>query len=141
MRKSFRKVKTIAPSILTADMHIIGDIAGDGAIEIAGRIDGDIRCISVKLQPGSAVSGDIIAEKAEIHGEVKGNVTAKHITCGSTAKIVGDIIHQRINIEDGAYVDGNCRKFIQDEGDIKRITSLKLIEDKNPPSDDFKQAS
>jgi cytoskeletal protein CcmA (bactofilin family) len=110
-------------------MHIFGNLAGEGAIDISGRVDGDIKCLSVKLQPGSVVSGDIIVEKAEIHGEVKGNITAKTISCGSTAKIVGDIFHQRINIEDGAYIDGNCRKFIPEGTEIKRITSLRLIED------------
>ncbi len=134
MRRNFRKIKTIAPSILTAEMHIIGDIAGEGAIEIAGRIDGDIRCLSVKLQPGSVLSGDITAEKAEIHGEVKGNITAKSIICGSTAKIIGDITHHRIHIEDGAYIDGNCKKFIHEDTEPKRITMLKLIEDKKPKS-------
>ena len=109
-------------------MHIFGDIAGEGAIEISGRIDGDIRCLSVKLQPGSVVSGDITVEKAEIHGEVKGNITAKTISCGPTAKIVGDIMHHRINIEDGAYIDGNCKKFIQEDNEPKRLTVVKLIE-------------
>lgn len=130
MRRSFRRVKTIAPSILTAEMQIFGDIIGDGAIEIAGRIDGDIRCLSVKLQPGSVLTGNITAEKAEIHGEVKGDITAKNITCGATAKIVGDIMHQRIHIEDGAYIDGNCKKFIQEDSEPKRLTVVKLLEDK-----------
>jgi len=130
MRKNFRKIKTIAPSILTSEMHIFGDIVGDGAIEIAGRIDGDIRCLSVKLQPGSVLSGNITAEKAEIHGEVKGDIIAKSISCGSTAKIVGDIMHHRIHIEDGAYIDGNCKKFIQEDTEPKRLTVVKLIEDK-----------
>ena len=111
-------------------MHIFGDIAGEGAIDIAGRVDGHIKCLSVKLYPGSVVAGDIVVEKAEIHGEVKGNITAKIISCGSTAKIVGDIFHQRINIEDGAYIDGNCRKFVPEGAEIKRITQLRLIEDK-----------
>ena len=131
MRKSFKKIKTIAPSIFTAEMHIIGDIAGDGALEIAGRVDGDIRCLSVKLLPGSVVTGDVTVEKAEIHGEVSGNVVAKSIICGANAKIVGDITHQRIHIEDGAYIDGNCKKFIQEDSEPKRLTVVKLIEDHN----------
>ena len=93
-------------------MNVGGSIIGEGAIEIAGKVQGEVKCLSVKLEKGAVVNGDITAEKIEIHGTVAGNVTAKTIICGSEAKIDGDITHQRIHIEDGAHINGNCRKFI-----------------------------
>ena len=105
----------------------MGDIVGVGAIEVNGVVEGQIKCLSVKLGSGSRVNGNIIAEKAEIYGEVNGNVTAKTIICGDQAKIVGNIIHQRIDIKDGAYVEGNCRKFVQElvEVDAANDTEIK----------------
>lgn len=121
----------------------MGDIKGDGAIEIAGRVEGDVKCLSIKLLKGSVINGDVIAEKAEIHGEVKGNVTAKSVSCGATAKIVGDITHQRIHITDGAYIDGNCKKFIYDNT-VKLLTEVKkeeVVEAVETEAEEVKQAS
>ena len=68
--------------------------------------------ISVFIGVNAIVHGDIVAEKVEIYGEVLGSITAKKIICGATAKVRGDILHSTIHIENGAHVDGNCRKFI-----------------------------
>jgi cytoskeletal protein CcmA (bactofilin family) len=81
-------------------------------LEIDGKVRGNIRCLSLKLGEKSIVHGDIVAEKVEVHGEVLGNITAKKIICGATAKVRGNILHSTIHIENGAHVDGSCRKFI-----------------------------
>lgn len=70
MTRNSKKIKTVTPSVITAEMQFTGDITGAGAIDIAGKVDGNIKCLSIKLLPGSSVNGDLTAEKAEIHGEV-----------------------------------------------------------------------
>ena len=107
--------KPITPSIISAQMHITGDIEGEGALEIAGRVEGNIKCLSVRLLPGAIVYGDIIAEKIDIAGEVVGDVKGRFVKCSSTAKIIGNIMHIFVQIENGAYIDGSCRKHLTDD--------------------------
>ena len=123
MLKKSKKIKTISPSIISKSMVVGGDIVGEGAIEIFGEVNGDVRCLSVIVGEQGSVRGDITAEKVEISGEVRGSIKAKAVSCTKTAKVIGDILHQRINIEDGAYVDGNCRKHVQEEP-IEQVTHL-----------------
>jgi cytoskeletal protein CcmA (bactofilin family) len=116
-RKKAAKLKTkpLMPSIISAEMHITGDIEGEGALEIAGRVEGNIKCLSVRLLPGSIVYGDISAEKIDIEGEVVGDVKGRFVKCTSTAKIIGNIMHIFVQIENGAYIDGSCRKHLTDD--------------------------
>lgn len=109
------KVKTVMPSIVAAEMHLTGDIEGEGALEIAGRVEGNIKCLSVKVHKGAIVYGDIVAEKIDIEGEVVGEVKGRFVKCTSTAKIIGNIMHIFIQIENGAYIDGSCRKHLTDD--------------------------
>jgi cytoskeletal protein CcmA (bactofilin family) len=116
-RKKAAKLKTkpLMPSIISAEMHITGDIEGEGALEIAGRVEGNIKCLSVRLLPGSIVYGDISAEEIDIEGEVVGDVKGRFVKCTSTAKIIGNIMHIFVQIENGAYIDGSCRKHLTDD--------------------------
>ena len=40
---------------------------------------------------------------------VEGKVEAKKVVLTSTAHMSGDVVHQDIRIESGAYIDGHCR--------------------------------
>lgn len=106
------KIKTVVPSIVLEEMTIYGDIVSEGAVEIDGKVFGHLRCLSVAIGINAVVHGNITAEKIEINGEVLGDVTAKKIICGSQAKVRGNILHQTIHVENGAFIDGNCRKYV-----------------------------
>ena len=108
-------IKPLTPSVISAEMHITGDIEGEGALEIAGRVEGNIKCLSIRLLPGAIVYGDISAEKIDIEGEVVGDVKGRFVKCSSTAKIIGNIMHIFVQIENGAYIDGSCRKHLTDD--------------------------
>ena len=116
-RKKAAKLNTkpMLPSLISAEMHVTGDIEGEGALEIAGRVEGNIKCLSVRLLPGAIVYGDISAEKIDIEGEVVGDVKGRFVKCSSTAKIIGNIMHIFVQIENGAYIDGSCRKHLTDD--------------------------
>lgn len=106
------KINAIIPSVILEAITIEGDIYGEGGLEIEGKVRGDVRCLSVIIGVNAIVHGNIVAEKVEVFGEVMGSITAKKIICGATAKVRGDILHSTIHIENGAHVDGSCRKFI-----------------------------
>jgi cytoskeletal protein CcmA (bactofilin family) len=127
LKISNKKIKAVPVSVIQKEVVIAGNISSESALEIAGKVEGDVKCVSLILQEGASITGNIAAEKAEIHGEVKGEIKARSVICGKTAKITGDITHQSIHIENGAFVDGNCRKFISEE-----TPKLHLVEDTKP---------
>ena len=54
------------------------------------------------------VLGDIIAREVVICGQVKGNVQAKErIEITKDGALCGDIVTERVTIEDGAYFKGS----------------------------------
>lgn len=98
------------PSVISDDMNILGNIISDGYIDINGRIEGNIKCRSVTVREKGMVKGDIIADVVHVHGEVNGLIKSKSVNLHSTCRVSGVIMHESISIEDGAFVDGQCKR-------------------------------
>nr|WP_242390524.1 polymer-forming cytoskeletal protein [Pararhodospirillum photometricum] len=99
------------PSIISADLTITGDLASAGEIQIDGRVEGDIRCVTLIIGISGSVTGEIRAERLRMHGSVNGQVNAKSVFLASTARMTGDIVHESLAIEPGAYMEGHCRRL------------------------------
>ena len=102
------------PSIISRDLRIIGDIITDGDVQIDGIIEGDVNSGSVTVGEHAVVKGCIRAQLARVRGRVDGEIYARNVALARTAKVQGDIMHESISIEAGAYLDGRCRR-IEDE--------------------------
>lgn len=98
-----------APSIISADLKVTGNLESAGDLQIDGRIDGDIKSRSVTVGEKAKVKGAIEAETARICGELEGEVRAGSVTVAGTAKVRGDIYHQTLTVEAGAYLEGQVR--------------------------------
>ncbi|MCL2673201.1 MAG: polymer-forming cytoskeletal protein [Alphaproteobacteria bacterium] len=102
--------KSDVPSIISSEVAIKGGIISEGEIRIDGRIDGDIECKIVIVGVNGIINGNINAQTAKIHGVLNGNLVAKSVVFGGTAKIKGDVRHQMLAIEPGAFIEGHCRR-------------------------------
>lgn len=138
------KRHVLVPSVISADMHLIGNvISPEGALDIDGQINGNIRCHTVSLRENGKVVGDIMAEQIYIYGTVEGLVKARSVTLYSTARVTGSIMHENLSIEDGAFVDGKFKRtdrISDDELFAKRIEqSTSIFESDNdnaePPTE------
>ena len=58
---------------------------------------------------GAKVKGTVYGETVELAGTIEGKIEAKKVVLTSTAHMAGDVMHQDIKIESGAYIDGHCR--------------------------------
>ncbi|MCF8482710.1 MAG: polymer-forming cytoskeletal protein [Rhodospirillum sp.] len=101
------------PSIISADLTVTGDLQSAGEIQIDGRVEGDIRCSSLIIGISGGVTGEIKAERIRMHGSVNGQVNAKSVFLSSTARMNGDISHESLAIEPGAYMEGHCRRIME----------------------------
>lgn len=141
--------KGSAPSVLAADLHILGNLIGEGVVDLDGRLDGNIRCHTASIRTNAVVRGDIHAEIVHVYGAVEGIIKAKSVALYATAKVVGIIMHESLTIEDGAFVDGKFKRtdkvFVDEEekdlspleepmGDV--ISFNSDIEDEPPVNDD-----
>ncbi len=111
--------KGVAPSVISADLHVLGNIISDGFIDIDGKIEGNVKCRSATVRPNGLVRGDIQADVIHVYGRIEGQVKARSVSLYASARVQGTIMHESLSIEDGAFVDGKFKRtdkvFIDDE--------------------------
>ncbi len=93
---------------------ITGDIETYGNIRVEGTVKGNLTSKSKVAQgPNSYVEGKVLAQNAEIEGEIKGSVeVAELLTLRPTAIIHGDITTNKLIVEAGASFNGTCKMGI-----------------------------
>lgn len=104
------KKKKSFPSIIASDVEIIGQIKNSGEIQLEGAITGEVNVESITIGPEGFLNGDINAQEVIVKGEVKGTIKAKKVVLEHSAKVVGDIYHDVIIIQEGASVQGSMTK-------------------------------
>jgi len=91
--------------------YLEGNIETYGNIRIEGKVNGNIKSKSkVALGNSSQVTGNIIAQNADIEGEVKGRLEVTELlVLKATAVIHGDIVTGKLVVEPGAAFNGSCK--------------------------------
>ena len=95
-------------SIIGAGMVIEGDSATDGSLRIEGTIRGSVRAgKSVVVGRDGLVDGSIYTQDAVISGRVSGGIHAlSRLELLATSEVSGEIEAPRMQVEEGAKVDG-----------------------------------
>lgn len=97
------------PSIISANLRIVGDLVSEGDVQVDGVIEGDVRARSLTLSEGAVIKGQVDADEVRIRGTVEGQISAGHVDLGRTARVTGDVLHDVLSVEAGAFIDGHCR--------------------------------
>lgn len=95
-------------SVLASDLVFEGNISGSGELQIDGSVKGDVRVGRLVVGETGAVEGAVQAEMVEVRGRVVGSVSGKQVRLLGTAYVDGDINHEQLAIEVGAYFQGRC---------------------------------
>jgi cytoskeletal protein CcmA (bactofilin family) len=98
-----------ATSLISKALKITGQLESSENIQIDGQIEGDVRGVNVKVGQGAKVKGTVSGDEVELSGTVDGKIEAKKVVLTGTAHMTGDVVHQDIRIESGAFIDGHCR--------------------------------
>jgi cytoskeletal protein CcmA (bactofilin family) len=77
------------------DVHVLGRFRGE--IEATGRL---------VIGEGSKVDAHIVADAAEIGGELKGEIKVRSLVLLEKARIEGNVDAQVLNIREGAQLNG-----------------------------------
>lgn len=102
--------KKSAPSILSPDLTICGQIVSSSDIQIDGNIEGEILSTSVTIGQTAHVKGEIAGDDIIIKGHVQGTIYGKKVHLCDTAHVEGDIIHEVLAIENGSHFSGSVRR-------------------------------
>lgn len=101
---------TAQPSIINADLSLLGDIRTAGHIHLHGRIEGDVHCKGLLASDKARIKGAIVADAVLVSGQVLGPIHAARVILKPTARVKGDILCEWIKMEEGAHFDGRMRR-------------------------------
>lgn len=107
--------KVIHPSIISRGLTITGDLVSDGEVQVDGCVQGDIRCASLVVGLSGEVMGEVRTASLRLHGQLTGQVHAESVFLASTARMIGDVYHQSLAIEPGAFLQGMCRRSDEEQ--------------------------
>ena len=88
---------------------IKGELSGSEDLYVDGQVEGTIalKNYSLTVGPNGQIKANIEAKGLVIQGKVEGNVQASdRVDLRKSAVVSGDIVTQRISIEEGAYLRG-----------------------------------
>ena len=113
----------MVPSIIGEDLSINGNVNSKGEIQVDGEIQGDINCGSLLLGDKSQVMGNVIAEDVVVRGRVVGSIRGLRVTLQAQSHVEGDILHQSLAIEQGAYFEGKSRRSDDPLAEVKSASA------------------
>ena len=99
------------PSLVSYDMRVLGDVVSEGDVQVEGAVHGDVKAGILTVGAHAVVKGSVICDEAMILGEVDGEIFARKVTLAKSASVRGDIVHEAISIDAGAYLDGRCKRL------------------------------
>ncbi len=88
---------------------IKGEVTGSESLYIDGRVEGSINLAGNRVTIGrnGVVGANINAREIVVIGKVRGNLVASdRVDIRADGSLTGDVVAQRISIEDGAFFKG-----------------------------------
>lgn len=122
--------KLRAASLLSEDLTVEGNVVCDGEVQIDGVVRGDVRVSRLTIGETGHVEGQVFSEAVEVRGRVIGSITAKQVRLYGTAYVDGDITHEQLAIENGAFFQGRSLKFQRPAGQ----PNLQAVPDEPAPA-------
>jgi cytoskeletal protein CcmA (bactofilin family) len=122
--------KQTPPSIISSDVHLVGQINSDGEVQIDGSFEGDIRTKVLLVGKTGMIKGEVLAQTVHIHGSVNGHVKARDVNLAKTAHVIGNILHENMSIETGAFLEGNCKSLEANENGEVDVFETKPADSK-----------
>jgi cytoskeletal protein CcmA (bactofilin family) len=96
--------------VIGPDLVIQGNLISKGEVQVEGEIQGDIHGTNIVIGEKARVTGGIVAEECVIRGHVLGTVRGRRVILQATSHVEGDVYHQTVAIEQGAFFEGKSRR-------------------------------
>jgi cytoskeletal protein CcmA (bactofilin family) len=102
-------LNTAEQATIGKSLVIKGEVTGSESLYIDGRVEGSINLSGNRVTVGrnGVVAANIAAREIVVLGKVRGNLNAAdRVDIRNEGSLTGDVIAQRISIEDGAFFKG-----------------------------------
>ena len=88
-----------------------GKLIYDGSIRADGRVEGEVRVTgNIDVANGANIKALLEGNNVTLKGNIEGSITARDkLTLGRNARLSGDIAARRLQIDDGATMNGHVR--------------------------------
>src|SRR5213595_1005303 len=119
---------------------IKGEVTGSESLYIDGRVEGSINLAGNRVTVGrnGVVAANINAREIVVIGKLRGNLNASdRVDIRNEGSLTGDVVAQRISIEDGAFFKGGID--IRKPGQKEVNGTAKM--DTMPASDSSKEVA
>lgn len=107
-------------SRIGSDLAIIGNLVSRGEIQIDGEIQGDLHAANIIVGENARITGGLVADEIIVRGTVMGSIRGKRVVLQSSSKVEGDIFHNQLAIEQGAFFEGKSRRMDDPTAGIQR---------------------
>ena len=97
-------------TLIGQSVVIKGEVSCDGDLCIDGQVEGTIdpKGNRLNIGPNGRVKANVIARAVVVQGKLEGNIQAsERVDLKQSAIVVGDVVTQRISIDEGAYIKGS----------------------------------
>jgi len=88
-----------SPSVIGSSLIIVGNLVSEGELHIEGTVQGDIQAVNI-----------LVRDTAKITGTILGSVKSDRVVLAASCKLEGDVYHQSLSIEQGAFFEGKSRR-------------------------------
>lgn len=95
-------------SSIGSGLVIEGNVSGSGDLHLDGTVRGDVKVAHLIVGEAGNIEGKVEAETIEVRGRIVGSIAGKQIKLQATAYVEGDITHEQLAIDVGAYFQGRC---------------------------------
>jgi cytoskeletal protein CcmA (bactofilin family) len=126
---AYTPVKTVTAPLEQAtigrSLVIKGDITGAEPLYIDGQVEGTITLSDHRVTVGrnGNVTAQINAKEVVIMGKVTGNIECSdRLDIRGEGTLIGDVVTERISVEDGAVMSGNVQVRAQEKAQEKAKT-------------------
>src|ERR1700730_5778804 len=144
-------VKTVSVPVeqatISRSLVIKGGVSGTESLYIDGRIEGAVNFAGHRVTIGSngSVAANISAREVVIIGEVQGNIQCTdRLDIRSKGSLTGDVVTQRISVEDGAPLKGGLQvRAVEQKTDKSKQAKAKRprAEPQNPATTEQPKAA
>jgi cytoskeletal protein CcmA (bactofilin family) len=147
-QNTYTPVKTSSAPIEQASigrsLTIKGEISGSESLYIDGRIEGTINIPEHRVTVGrnGNVTADVNAREVVIMGKVHGNVICSdRLDIRSEGSVTGDVVTQRISVEDGAILKGSVQVQASEQKKQQAQQHTKPVEAPKPVASEAPKAA
>lgn len=98
-------------TIIGKDANFKGELTFEGGAKVLGRFEGSIDSKGkLHIADGSNCKATVSAKEVSVEGHIEGNVEAgDRVEIMANGVITGDVVAARMNMAEGASLNGYCR--------------------------------